>query len=274
MIVADYASVDEDARPNFAAFKSFGGGAAIVRAVYTYGSLVKVDPTPARDRDAAVKAGLVWGQYLILGWHADVEAQVAAMPDPLPGDMPPFLDIEFPGLKGRSDTGLTAEAALARCQLAYELLLKRFPVVGIYTSERVWREDLSSLASTLGRTAPLWLKTAYAYRVHNPPHLEARGQVGPLPRPWLVDGSPRAWIHQFQGDAIQVPGFSTTVDLSEFLTLTGVTDPRVPWVAEQLARHNTPIADGFGLTVQQFQSANGLDSDGMIGARTFAALTA
>src|SRR4029078_1259496 len=56
----------------------------------------------------------------------------------------------------------------------------------------------------------------------------------PVPPPW--GDSTNWWIHQYQGDAIRLPGFSTgNVDLNRFNTmLKGATGDRVKWVQRRL----------------------------------------
>jgi len=70
----------------------------------------------------------------------------------------------------------------------------------------------------------------------NPPHLENIPALAQLPAPWRVPGSPGAFIEQFQGDAIGVPGFSSTTDLNLFRTyVASRLDPRTTWVQARLS---------------------------------------
>ncbi|MGA9812340.1 MAG: hypothetical protein WBQ64_06175 [Terriglobales bacterium] len=88
----------------------------------------------------------------------------------------------------------------------------------IYTSERVWREELSNLPAPDLIESPLWLKH---YPFNKGP---ARRDVAvtrippPVPIPW---GDSNWWIHQYQGDAIQLPGFAPgNVDMNRFGPMT------------------------------------------------------
>lgn len=265
MLVADYASMDQNHPPDFVSFRKFGGRAVIVRGAFTFNGHAHVDPC-VTHRNAIVEAGLQFGCYLIHGWRVDPLEQVRAMfeayPARLPGDLPPWLDVEFPG-NGIHDFGLSPAAALARLEVTLDALEQRYGTVGVYTSARVWREDLAGISSTkLGR-CPLWIKVPYPYKARTAPHIDVRGRIDELPAPWRAPSSPGAFLKQFQGDAIGVPGFSSTVDLSEWLTYRpNYGDPRDAWVS---------ICTG-GKSIADFQKANGLVPDSTVGPATFAAL--
>ena len=86
----------------------------------------------------------------------------------------------------------------------------------IYTSARVWHEDLQDIPSPACGTCPGWIKVAYPWKERQAPHPESVPRTVPLPAPWNTTNSPGAFIEQFQGDALRVPGFSSTVDLNVF----------------------------------------------------------
>jgi murein L,D-transpeptidase YcbB/YkuD len=175
------------------------------------------------------------------------------------------LDVEFPG--GRESTGLSARDALTQIENAYTLLSQHYANAMVYTSARVWHEELGNLDSELMASAPLWIKTPYVYKAGNKPHPETAGKVSELPKPWQRADSAGAWIHQYQGDAKGYPGFTSTVDCNQFLTYSELDDEtRQRWVSKQLARHNTN-------SVVVLQHVRGLTPDGIIGPQTFAALT-
>lgn len=271
----DYASVDGDAPPAFNAAAAAGIKFVVIRA--TWGTYV--DPCLDRDRSAAHAAGLTVGAYMFLRFPElghpapSVADQVAAFTGAytrLSGELPPTLDVEFPG-RGLVDTGLSPSAALALVEEAVGRLGQVYPEVMIYTSARVWSEDLRNLPSaTLGArplwatlgARPLWVKTPYVYRARQPADLAGKtadSVSGLIPPPWHC----RAWIQQFQGDAVGVPGFTGTVDVNRFLPSTGdTTDPRADWIHARLK----------GKTIQEFQDAAGLKPDGVVGPVTFAAL--
>jgi hypothetical protein len=181
-----------------------------------------------------------------------------------PGDLPPTIDVEFPG-NGIGDTSLTAPQALDRLLTALGVLRAEYGTVMIYTSARVWAEDLRDIDCTDVASCPLWLKVSYPFRAGQPPHRESVPAVGALPRPWRAAGSAGAWIEQYQGDSVAVPGFSSTVDLNEFLLTGHEPDPRAAWVADRVQSHGRA-------TIDDFQTSVGLAQDGIIGLDTFCAL--
>ncbi len=278
MLVADYASVDSNHAPDFAAFKAWGGGAVIVRGAFTFKGQPFADPCIARDRDAIVAAGLAFGAYMIHGWTVDPIAQVktfrATVGAHLPGDLPVWLDAESSA--DLATYGLTPEQGLARLELTYDALSQLYPCVGVYTSRRWETEVLHALDSDALAVAPLWVKIPYPYQTGRTAHPEARGQLGELPKPWQRSNGPGAWLKQFQGDAKQVPGFSNQVDLSEWLVFdaaNAATDPRTDFVITRLSGHGILARPpNLGIAVETFQRANGLEPDQKIGPKTFAAL--
>lgn len=281
MLGIDYASVDENRPPDFSAARGYGVRFVIVRAAYTWNSRAQTDTVATRDRAAAKDAGLQFGAYMILGWNVDPVDQVAAFVNsygqPDVGDLPPSLDIEFP--KGIGATNLTPRDAMDRIEAALAALQATYPVVMIYTSARVWHEDLKDLASEACGLCPGWIKVAYPWRANQAPHPENVPSTVPLPMPMRAAGSPGAFIEQFQGDALRVPGFTSTVDLNVFRNYVGgVSDTRTPWVANRLGLFGhacdptdaTSVADA----VRAFQSDIGGDVDGIIGPSTWARLCA
>src|SRR4029079_16089728 len=89
------------------------------------------------------------------------EAQAAAAIETIgeleDGDLPPTVDVEFPG-KGRAETGLTARACLERVGAAVAALKRHYGVAPlVYTSARVWRDDLGNAPAGELTERPLWL---------------------------------------------------------------------------------------------------------------------
>ena len=279
MIGIDYAAVDGDAAPDLAAAIAAGVRFAIIRGSYERWP----DPTCARDRDAIRTAGLTYGAYMFAlpgPAHPTPEEQVATFEAGAhlnPGqDLPAVIDIEFPG-KGIAATGLSRVELAAWIGRAVAELERRFgckPMV--YTSARVLddvdADCLAGAADAALAECPLWL-ARYALATRQPGRLDADGiPLPPLPR---IAGA-MLWAHQYQGDAVRVPGFNATVDLSRWFPLgIGEAGARVQWVHSRLgAAALTPGANeaGVGAAVRAYQAAHGLTADGVIGPATFARL--
>ena len=210
---------------------------------------------------AIKNAGLVRGAYLFWDPRLDPVQTTQRFLDtvgPLgPGDFPPTIDVEFP--KGLAATGLSAGQAIQNLQAtvqAFETRLQVSPI--IYTSQRVWTEELGNPRSTgLGR-CPLWVAR---YSPLEPP----------CPDEW---GPGNWWIHQYAGDVTNAPGVTGKADLDRFnLLKEGDTGPRVAFVRKQLL---LPAAGTFDESVleavQEFQAATGLRVDGVVGPLTWSHL--
>ncbi|HEY0190323.1 MAG TPA: GH25 family lysozyme [Kofleriaceae bacterium] len=277
----DYASVDGNLPPDFAAMYAWGARFAFIRAAYTAHGVIETDTFWARDQAAARAAGLRVAPYMFLSWATAIEAQVARLSEVYgeagAGDLPVALDVE----------SITAPPAqvLARVEAAVTALRARYRTVMIYTSADVW-QTLGDPASELCGGCPLWLKVSYPWKRLNPPRLEQVPHVDQtaLPRPWREAGSPGAFIEQFQGDAIEVPGLAYkaneygTADLNVFLSyVASASDPRTAWVRGKLAATGFPngtSVDALASAIRAFQAARQLTVDGAIGPSTWAALCA
>lgn len=262
----DYASIDGN-KLDAAKLRAWPARFAIVRGAFFDGGQMLADPHLARDRGDLQSADIRVGSYLILHWsHVQPEDQarafIAAYGAQRPGELPPSLDLEADSAKA---IGMTHAAALEWAHRAYDVLAAYYGVVMVYTSSRVWIDVFGGLPSKMG-TAPLWIKIPYAYKAKNAPHPETAGTVGVLPAPWADPSSAGAWIEQYQGDAIKVPGLSSTVDLDVLLMYReGCGDTRDRWVSAQLSRHNVT-------TVAELQRLYGLTADGVCGVDTLCAL--
>ncbi len=262
----DYASVDGDKPPDFAAAHAAGLSFVIIRGAYTFGA-PRPDLNLARDRDAAQRAGLRVGSYLILDYsphgptpEAQAHAFITAYGARRSGELPVALDAETNSLDHSASTGATRIAWLLR---AYDALKACYGVVMTYTSENQWSENFGDVDCRLG-DGPLWVKVPYPWNARNKPHPESCPPVGVLPRPWRRPGSPGAWIEQYQGDATGSTGFSSTVDLNRFLPYVddGRPDARAPWV-----RSKAPVG------VKALQTVSPRVPDGIVGPTTFCDLT-
>jgi GH25 family lysozyme M1 (1,4-beta-N-acetylmuramidase) len=238
-----------------------------------------------RDWPRIKEAGMVRGAYMYLRFpHPKHNMQA---PDPVAqarkliqvvgpldrSDLPPTLDIEFPG--GRAVTRLTAQQCLERTRAAWKVLKDYYGVAPIiYTSARVWRVDLNNLAAPDLVESPLWLArypfpkgpAIYDSRV-------SRLDPPPVPPPW--GDATNWWIHQYQGDALRLPGFPTgNVDLNRFnLLFRGTSGDRVKWVQRRLGIIATGQFDEPMVTaLRAFQSRNGPAVNSIVDIQTFANL--
>lgn len=258
----DYASVDGNAPPDVDKLTQWGARFAILRGSYTAGGRAFVDTHLARDRARLQAAGITVGAYAILGYDQSgpspedqMATFVTAYGSRWEGELPVWLDVEFS--RGRGATGLSIEAALAWVERAYQALVNVYGVVGTYTSLGQWSDNLGNMPSILGE-GPLWLKVPYPWNAHNAPHLDAPGITGELPRPWRDPASPGLALVQFQGDALRVPGMTSTVDLNR-------------WASTEI-RAEPMLARAGADSVAAFQTAQGLEADGVLGPATFARL--
>ncbi len=285
LVGIDYASVDGNAPPDLTKFKaacaasSSTGSVAILRGAWG----TQRDLTLQRDWRRLIDAGFVCGGYLFLrmpqpGFSGSPEDQVHVFADNIGAlshrNLVPTIDVED------SPPSLSPEAELEWVRRAWDAMKAFYGVPPmLYTSERVWREDLDNLPAGEMTESPLWLAKPWPWQVRSAPHLSSApfdsGKLDPLvPLPW---GSPRNWwLHQYQGDAYPVPGFTSTVDLSRFQVMRqGESGVRVAWVQHRLgypARDVGMFDADMVRTVRTFQLEQGLTVDGVIGPRTFAAL--
>ncbi len=273
-IIVDYASVDGNDWPKWAKFQgqcSLAGsavGGVIFRGAYG----TSPDPTVRRDWHRAQAAGLTTGAYLFLRNRKDQPPtdQVHVFADNVgtltSNDFCPTIDIE--------DTWPSAEAELEALHQAW---LEMRAIYGVppmlYDSGRVWVEDLHNLPAGEMVDSPQWVAKPWPWSVHSVPQLSpvpfADGANEPVvPAPW---GPGNWWIHQYQGDAFPVPGFTNTVDLSRFhLMQLGDTGARVRWVQTRMGWPITGVFDAAMATrLRSFQSAYGLTADALIGPKTF-----
>ena len=278
----DTASVAGNKSPDWTRAKALGPiGFALVRS--NYGTAP--DKAFARDWPLLKQAGLVRGAFLFLRFprngksvpppEAQAAAAIATIGDLGAGDLPPVVDVEFPG-KGRSETGLSAQVCLDRVRAACAALTDRYGVPPlIYTSARVWRDDLANLPATDLGDCPLWVSRQFfkAGPAIRDASLFASGKYEPpVPAPWSDDGN--WWIHQFQGNATKFPGFTGLVDMNRFnVAFKGARGARIGWAQRRLGIGETGRFDAAtDDAVRTFQDDNGLVTDGVIGPRTFAFL--
>jgi hypothetical protein len=287
----DRASVDGNKVRNYPVARAAGFSFAFVRGSYERWA----DPSFAADVDEIRAAGMVAGAYafpLPGAGHPTAREQMRVFGRANPirrGDMPPVLDVEFP--RGIASTGLSRPELLRWVLEAADELQEIFGVAPmIYTSRRVWDgEDqdaldadgrvvaaagvgLGSVAALALAHCPLWL-AQYHVGYRQPAKLDASPPWPPTPAAW---GEGNHWVHQEQGDATGVPGFSSTIDLNRFRPMyLGETGPRVRWIQQRLGLvEGAPgVCDSVTCdAIAEYQAAVGLEADRVIGPRTFARL--
>jgi GH25 family lysozyme M1 (1,4-beta-N-acetylmuramidase) len=278
----DTASVAGNKNPNWSQARD---EASISFAIIRSNWGLSQDSVFKRDWPKIKAAGIVRGAYLFLRFPHPKYGMKA--PDPVSqaralintvgnlneSDFPPTLDVEFPG--GRNVTGLTAQQCLEGTRAAWKVLKDHYGVAPIiYTSARVWKEDLSNLPAPDLVESPLWL-ARYPFKP-GPAVRDSRVSsisTPPVPPPW--GDATNWWIHQYQGDAVKLPGFPTgNIDMNRFnIMRMGATGDRVKWVQRRLGVAQSGRFDAamFGV-LQAFQNKKGLVPNGIVDPRTFAYL--
>lgn len=294
----DTASVAGNKNIDWGKAKAAGIGYGIIRAAYG----TSKDSSFNVNWPRMAEAGLVRGAYLFLRFPCKSKGQfkvpsptaqaeaVCKIVGPLDdGDLPISLDVEFPG-EGQPDTGMTPQQLLTGVLEAWEVLKEEYKVAPIiYTSARVWLDDLKNQpVPPAVKESLLWL-ARYSF-APGPAVLHADAVSNPpVPPPWagtdpksiVYRGIPYTdnnWFaHQYMGNAINCPGFPTgNVDMNRMRPLQrGSTGERVKWLQRRLGLKQV---DGkFGpqtdKAVRELQATkNDLVSDGIVGPRTYAYL--
>lgn len=261
----DTASVAGNGSIDWAAFQSSGGTFAIIRAAWG----TSPDSAFHKYWPGLSAMSLVRGAYLFWRVTKDAAAQAKVFINTVgslgPGTFPPVIDVEFS--KGLAATGFTAPQALSRLRIAWDALATHYGTAPlIYTSQRVWRDDLKNLPAGAMLESPLWL--ARYFNKTPPP-------APPVPIPW--GDADNWWIHQYRGDvdAKTVPGFTKgDVDFNRFNYMRpGAVGERVRWLQRKLGVAQTATYDqATEAAVRQIQSSASVSVDGIVGPVTFAQL--
>jgi GH25 family lysozyme M1 (1,4-beta-N-acetylmuramidase) len=269
----DIASVDGNGAVNWAAAKSAGLRFVILRACY--GTVL--DPDFHGYWTAAGAARVKRGAYLFLRFAGDAtpEVQVDALLDiigqPSPDDLPPTIDLEFPG--GHRPPGMSAKEALDFYLRAVEHFTRRCGFSPMtYTSYVVWVDPDGLANQTAPELAdtPMWVKY-WPWAVHTIAHIDPT-VIGALPNPPCPPPWGDSWaFEQYQGDAIKWPGFEATTDCDRFNTLAiGAKGDFVRWVQRRV---HVTVDGAYGpqtaAAVSRFQTSKGLNGDGVVGLDTF-----
>lgn len=287
MIGVDYASVDGNDRPDWRAAKRDGGvGFALLRASFAMYSKTRrqwtIAPDQTYQRDFQ-KVPVVKGAYMFPEPRAAMrpKEQVDVFYDAVKAagglergkNLPPVLDIEFPaGITNR-------KAMLLWMKAAHDRMMERFDVYPmLYTSARVWdgEDDDALNADTMQelvenlKNCPLWL-ARYPYKLRTKAVLTPPEGHPPVPAMW---GKANYWIWQYFGDALQTPGFTSTVDLNKFnFSQIGEKGERVKWIQRKIgAKDDGIFGEGTQKALVAFQKKKNLSVDGTVGPATFAAL--
>ncbi len=278
----DTASIAGNRNPNWMQAKTESSiHFAIIRSNWG----VWEDKVFKRDWPKIKDAGIVRGAYLFLRFPhpkhrmkapdpvSQANALIKTVGDLDKSDFPPTIDVEFPG--GSKITGMTAQQCLDDVRAAWKILKDYYGVAPlIYTSARVWRDYLNNLPAPDLVESPLWL-ARYPFR-KGPAVRDSRVlrlNPPPVPPPW--GDSMNWWIHQYQGDAVNLPGFPTgNVDMNRLnIMVKGATGDRVRWVQRRLGfTQNGQFDEAMESTLRAFQNKKGLPADGIIGVQTFAYL--
>lgn len=297
----DYASIDGNKPPHWPNFLASGASFIWIRGSFAYwdaahGAWVAVgDPVCHRDWNT-VPTSVTKGAYMfpVLQASQSPEEQVGvfkASMDALGGlkpgvDFPPCIDIEFPN--GIAHTGLNRVGVLAWLRRAIVEMERVFGCKPIlYTSGRVWND---SDADCLGNPpasdlldCPMWL-ARYPYKTRIQAVLPPPPSLAPppIPTPWQEASG---WIaHQDQGDSLGFPGFTSTVDVDRFHTVSpGDHDPLVRYYKRKLmlllGRPGITFAsldatsdkydNDMVAAVKLLQAVNGLTVDAILGVKSF-----
>jgi GH25 family lysozyme M1 (1,4-beta-N-acetylmuramidase) len=283
----DYASVDANNTPNFVAAKSAGARFVIPRAIY--GRPVQPgttapfrDPSWERDKDRILAAGLKRTAYLFVCYpKKDASGHDVYTPSPEDQaqafidyvqlvsyrDYVPMFDVE------EASNVLTADEMYDwTLRVARRMRLHYGAWPGMYTSQRVWNENLKNHAPGALINCPLWLAKPWPWAVRTPVHLDGAPSYSPY---YIPQWGNQCWLYQYQGDATGWPGFNRTVDASRFQTTKrGAKGSQVKWLQQRLG--GLTVDGDFGpkteAAVKALQTRYGLLADGIVGPDTFGPL--
>jgi len=273
----DYYGPETPTPPDFNKAKAAGIRFAIVKAVDGRGNGIKpwCDPAWNRDKDRITAAGLIRGAYLFVTYPRqgfktpEPEVQAKAFIDYVSltnKDFVPQFDVEE-----ASDILSANEMYDWTVRVVTALALHYKATPGMYTSNRVWQENLNGHAAGYLLPCPLWLAKPWPWPVRSPAHFTGM----PSSPTTIPQWGGQNLFYQYQGDALGVPGFPSTCDLNTFnLLVKGSKGDTVAWMQRRLP--NVVVDGDFGpkteAAVKSFQSANGLVADGQFGPATFACL--
>jgi GH25 family lysozyme M1 (1,4-beta-N-acetylmuramidase) len=282
----DYASVDDNKPPDFGAARQAGARFMILRAVHGRRAKGQTDPAPvfidpvwARDKDAIRSTGLKRGAYLYVCYERaglttpPPEAQAQAYIDHVQldrgKDFVPMLDLE------EASDVLTPNQMYEWTVRVCMRLRDHYGVwPGLYTSARVWTDNLKDHAAGDLIECPLWITKPWPHDVRRA--CDRNGAIDHAPKtiPQFGDAT-NYWFYQYQGDGVGWPGFTSTTDVNRFhLVSRGTQGTIVRWIQKRIG---AAIDGEFGpnteVALKKFQASHNLIVDGVVGPSTFAALS-
>lgn len=289
----DYANTDKITAPGVAGFtKAKQAGARIIIPRAIFGGLTTTpfrDAYWARDKDAILAAGLKRSAYMFLTIPSkkypdppsvveQVEAFLSYVGNDLkaptlgspPQNMVPFIDVEQDDDSELIDANGYYDRVLEACKL-----LRKFYGAwpGMYTSARVWKEELNNHPAGQLAACPLWLAKPWMWPTGQPVRY-----TGMPSKPITIPQFGNSWaIYQYAGDAYGWPGFSPgAVDTNTINVVgPGASGQWVMWIQ---ARAGELTIDGqYGpktkARIQKLQADYGLTADGIVGIDTITLLS-
>jgi peptidoglycan hydrolase-like protein with peptidoglycan-binding domain len=268
-IGCDLASVDDNGTPNWSLAQSQGNLRFVgLRAVYG----VTADPWYPTYRTQLDAIGVPNFPYLIMTANLDTpEAQAAKALDVV-GTLnthyfPLAIDVEG------DRRGLSAAEWLDWVTRAYTVIKKAIGVPPVlYTSREYWidPDGMNDLpAPQIADCMPWWKYWPYPV---DSPAVYASATIDALPPPPSPPPWDGAWIlQQTQGDAIDYPGFKSTVDVDRVnVQRRGASGSSVKWIQARLP--GIAIDGIFGpateTAVKTFQTLRKITADGIVGLDT------
>jgi peptidoglycan hydrolase-like protein with peptidoglycan-binding domain len=265
----DIASVDDNGTPNWQLALSQGNLRFVgLRAVYG----VTADPWYPTYRTQLDAIGVPNFPYLIMTPNLDTpEAQAEKLLDVV-GTLnthyfPAALDVEG------DRNGLTAAEWLDWVTRAYTVLKKALGVPPVlYTSHEYWidPDGMDNLPAPQIADCLPWVKY-WPYPVDSQA-VYNQATIDALPAPPPPPPFGNAWIiQQTQGDAINYPGFKSTVDIDRLnVQQQGASGDSVKWIQARLP--GIAIDGAFGpateAAVKAFQASRKITADGIVGLDT------
>jgi GH25 family lysozyme M1 (1,4-beta-N-acetylmuramidase) len=281
MIGVDYALIDANASPDWEQARGHTGlSFAIIRAGWGTSS----DPTWKRDRIPARAAGVTVGPFLAPQWPRPGMPKPPSPADQAQAfvrnigmldnkDLPPAVDVEF-NTNLKVETGMEPADVVDWVTEFNRVIVESYGTqVMVYTSRRVWVEVLLGVEAPELADCPLWVKSPYLLPARRAPFVANDNVIPhpPIPAPW---GNAYT-VQQYQGDAIGFPGFTSTVDVNLFNVVSyGCSGDQVALIQRRLGLVCTGKFDGTTKdAVVSLQQKTGLSQDGVVGPKTFAALS-